>query len=95
MQNTCMLLRVLWEDDRYGRIALVMDRGTCARRLSVEVPSGRTAAGQVIWRPLDELSGAESEAAQTLLTLVHELAGDVCYYTMPQQTLDPFVASEE
>ncbi|MHB9109116.1 MAG: hypothetical protein ACYDCO_18845 [Armatimonadota bacterium] len=77
------LLRMLWEDDRFGRVSLVMDPHTFERSLLVEVPAGRTRAGEVRWQPLHELDGADSEAAHELLAIIRELAGDVYFYTMP------------
>lgn len=83
MQKPLTLLRMLWEDDRYGRVSLVMDPQTFERSLLVEVPAGRTRAGEVRWQPLHELEGADSEAARELLAIIHELAGDVYFYTIP------------
>jgi len=82
MQKQLTLLRMLWEDDRYGRISLVMDAVTCARSLLVEVPAGRTSAGEVRWHPLDGVDGADSDAAHALLAIIRELAGDVYFYTV-------------
>ena len=83
MQRPLTLLRMLWEDDRYGRVSLVMDPHTFERSLLVEVPAGRTRAGEVRWQPLSELDGADSEAARELLAIIRELAGDVYFYTIP------------
>lgn len=95
MQRPLTLLRMLWEDDRYGRVSLVMDPQTFVRSLLVEVPTGRTRAGEVRWQPLDELDGADSEAARALLAIIRELAGDVYFYTMPVRNDGPLSTPDE
>lgn len=80
------LLRILWEDDRYGRVSLVMDPITCVKAYRIEIPDGCTIAGEIRWRALDELDGAESAAVRALLPMVTELAGDVYFLTLPLRT---------
>jgi hypothetical protein len=88
VQNKPILLRVLWEDNRYGRVSLVMDAATCARSLLVEVPVKRRSSGTVCWQPVNELDGGESDAVRTLLIIVRELAGDVYFNRVPSDTDD-------
>lgn len=95
MQKPLTLLRMLWEDDRYGRVSLVMDPHTFERSLLVEVPAGRTRAGEVRWLPIDNLEGADSEAAHVLLAMIREMAGDVYFYTLSVRTPDQSPAIDD
>jgi len=75
--------RVLWEDDRIGRVTQMVDTVSGRDELTVEVPTSRSAAGQTYWRPISEASGASAETVQSLLLIIRELAGDVYSYTAP------------
>lgn len=90
---TCM--RVLWEDDRIGRIAEVVELPTGQHGVQIEVPAGRTAAGITQWTPLEQLAGAHTEAVERLLVIVRELAGDVFTHTAPLRVVEPFTTDDE
>ena len=91
-KTTCA--RVLWEDDRYGRVTEVMELPAQKAHVRVEIPAGRSAAGQVSWTPLEQVAGADSDAVRRLLAIIKELAGDVYAATTPLRTVEPFEVDE-
>ena len=54
------------------------------------MPVKRTASGAVCWQPVGNLDGGESEAAQALLIIIRELAGDVYFNRASAGTDDLF-----
>ncbi len=91
--TTCA--RVLWEDDRLGRISEVVELPAQRVCLLVEVPAGRTAAGEVHWAPLDTLAGVQSQAVAALLPLLQAMAADVYARTLPLRDVEPFEVDED
>lgn len=87
--------RVLWEDDRLGRISEVVELPTQQVRLFVELPAGRTAAGVTRWQPLDTLEGSRSDAVRALLPLLKALAADVYTRTLPLREVEPFEEDDD
>jgi light-regulated signal transduction histidine kinase (bacteriophytochrome) len=63
------LTRVLWEDDRFGRISELIELPSTQVRVLVEVPAGHSASGQIYWQPLEHLPGARSETVERLTPL--------------------------
>jgi|GEM_PF-2111881 len=86
--------RVLWEDDRFGRVLEMVELPEQQAIVCVELPVGRTISGQVTWAPLERLPGANSEAVQALLNIIGELAGDVFAHTAPLRAIAPFEVDE-
>jgi len=86
--------RVLWEDDRFGRVSELIELPAQQARVFVEVPAGRTASGQVLWKPLEHRPDAKSETVRLLLAIIKELAGDVFTRTTPLRSLEPFEVDE-
>ena len=86
--------RVLWEDDRFGRVSELIELPSNQARVLVEVPAGRSISGQVDWQPLEHLPGANSETVGMLLAIITELAGDVYHRTEPLRGVEPFEVEE-
>jgi len=86
--------RVLWEDDRFGRVSEMVELPAQQARVYVEIPTGRTAAGQVTWTPLERLPGADCEAVQAMLAIIGEMAGDVFAHTASLRAVEPFEVDE-
>lgn len=86
--------RVLWEDDRFGRISELIELPSSQVRVLVEVPAGHSASGQTHWQPLEHLPDASSETVGMLLAIIKELAGDVYRCTEPLRNVEPFEMDE-
>ena len=93
--GTTSCARVLWEDDRLGRITEIVELPIRQTRVIVEIPAGRTTSGQVHWAPLDTLAGAQSDAVQRLLPILKAMAADVYDRTLPLREVEPFELDEE
>jgi len=86
--------RVLWEDDRFGRVSELVALPAGQARVLVEVPAGRSLSGQTHWQPLEHLPEAGSETMGKLLAIIRELAGDVYTRTEPLRSVEPFEVDE-
>ncbi|MHB0937977.1 MAG: hypothetical protein ACYDCO_12885 [Armatimonadota bacterium] len=82
--------RVLWEDDRFGRVTELVELPTLQARVLVEVPAGHSASGQTHWQPLEHLPGAGSQTVDTLVTIITALAGDLYARTESLREVTPF-----
>jgi len=82
--------RILWEDDRFGRVSELIALPSSQAEVLVEVPAGRSASGQIHWQPLEHLPGADSETTERLTAIIKALAGDLYARTRSLREITPF-----